>query len=795
MIQKFVRGYLIRTLYKSRPNWRFIQNINPLLKILLKYKISNKFFQIKYLLYKFKSKIVKKRDLIKKIGKFLKLAKILKNYTYRKHFKALNMKSNNKNVIESKFLLRQLFQKILAKYSSNDKQIYFGRWKRLLKKTKAILYIIKILFIQIMKRICFNNVFKKLNNFKISGDILDNTIINRNRSFIEFYYKFKNFTKIFVLKTLSHSLFAKFRKRKLMLKVIKYYLKKYSNERISRNFQRLAFQTKIAKMNIMQKLRKFIDLYQRHDKRILKFFKKLYRNSLNKNNNTHSFTINKNAICFLNKKLDYLFENAKWKFYKHFFKIIMAKFKISLIIKEVFSPNYKLKLYYNKLIERLRDKITKSELVIKKIKKYIAIYSFSRDKQTLVKYFYILRTNLLKKETILTKIKSKVKKFLESRCTITKCFYKLKDLIKKRKYVKLIVINRIRQIYNCYINKIREGFTKFQLNIKANSLNSLCLISNPCDLLREKNLNYFVENYVKLNFDSNEYERFKKQLRLKHALKNVTKSYEITDKLKLYFDKFILIIKLRAELLMKIKRRFKEMIIMISPENKRFKLVKYFYILRQQLIKKDNLLKTVREKIKLFIKGREVPKIKKYFEMFKSNCQKFKNICLILKAKINDIYLFHQNSLKQNFYKLRYLGRNSNLKNNNIIQFIACLNYASTSKVKKTVLNYLKVKQLIHITFNHILTTNFKKRQYFNKFLFMLKEKVNLSLNVKNRIETFVKKYALPNNKLTLCKYFWLLNRQLLKKEKNRITIKIKLLKFLIKNDLLNVFNCFRKLK
>ena len=107
MIQKFVRGYLIRTLYKSRPNWRFIQNINPLLKILLKYKISNKYFQIKYLLYKFKSKIVKKRDLIKKIGKFLKLAKILKNYTYRKHFKALNMKSNNKNVIESKFLLRQ----------------------------------------------------------------------------------------------------------------------------------------------------------------------------------------------------------------------------------------------------------------------------------------------------------------------------------------------------------------------------------------------------------------------------------------------------------------------------------------------------------------------------------------------------------------------------------------------------------------------------------------------------------------------------------------------------------------
>ena len=54
----------------------------------------------------------------------------------------------------------------------------------------------------------------------------------------------------------------------------------------------------------------------------------------------------------------------------------MAKFKISLIIKEVFSPNYKPKLYYNRLIERPRDKNTKSELVIKKIKKYIAIYSF-----------------------------------------------------------------------------------------------------------------------------------------------------------------------------------------------------------------------------------------------------------------------------------------------------------------------------------------------------------------------------------------------------------------------------------
>ena len=54
-------------------------------------------------------------------------------------------------------------------------------------------------FIQKFKRICFNSVFKKLNHFKISGYKLDKPIIKINRRFIEFYYKFKNFTKIFVL--------------------------------------------------------------------------------------------------------------------------------------------------------------------------------------------------------------------------------------------------------------------------------------------------------------------------------------------------------------------------------------------------------------------------------------------------------------------------------------------------------------------------------------------------------------------------------------------------------------------
>ena len=67
------------------------------------------------------------------MGKFLKLAKILKNYSYIKHFIALSMKSKNENIIGNNIFIKTVISKDSCKILIQLKANLFWKMEKMVK--------------------------------------------------------------------------------------------------------------------------------------------------------------------------------------------------------------------------------------------------------------------------------------------------------------------------------------------------------------------------------------------------------------------------------------------------------------------------------------------------------------------------------------------------------------------------------------------------------------------------------------------------------------------------------------